>query len=294
VPEAGPAAARAEERALVERALGGDRAALEGVVRVVRDPVYRLALRMEWTPEDAEDATQEVLIRVVTRLASWDGRAALTTWAYRVAVNHLLNRRRSRPRERPTFDTMGPELDASAAHDAYDGPEAEVLAEEVRLRCTQAMLQCLDPEARLTYVLGDILRLPSREAAWVVGVGDAAYRKRLERARDAVRAFTAGRCGLLDPAAPCRCARRVTRTLADGRLDPRRLALARHRVTAPAPEVRDASVRLAELRSVGDLMRSHPSYAAPGAAATAVAALLRAGRYPFLPDPPAEPPAGDA
>jgi len=248
---------------------------------------------MEWTPDDAEDATQEVLVRVVTRLASWDGRAALTTWAYRVAVNHLLNRRRSRPRERPTFDAMGAELDASAAHVAYDGPEAEVLAEEVRLRCTQAMLQCLDAEERLTYVLGDILRLPSRDAAWVVGVGDAAYRKRLQRARDAVRAFTAGRCGLLDPAARCRCTRRVTRTLADGRLDPRRLALARHRVTAPAPEVRATSVHLTELRSVGDLMRAHPSYAAPGAAATAVASLLRAGRYPFLPGPPGEPPAGD-
>jgi RNA polymerase sigma factor (sigma-70 family) len=283
-------AGRDAERALVERALGGDRAALEEVVGTVRDPVYRLALRMEWTPDDAEDATQEVVIRVITRLASWDGRAALTTWAYRVAVNHLLNRRRSRPRERPTFDVMGPELDASAGHAPYDGPEAELLAEEVRLRCTQAMLQCLDAQGRLAYVLGDILRLPSREAAWVIGIGDAAYRKRLERARSAVRAFTAGRCGLLDPAATCRCTRRVTRTLADGRLDRGRLALARHRVTAPAPEVRTTSVDLTELHSVGDLMRSHPSYAAPGAVAEAVSTLLQVKRYPFLPDPPDGPP----
>jgi hypothetical protein len=73
----------------------------------------------------------------------------------------------------------------------------------VRLRCIQAVLQCLDAGERLAYVLGDIMRLPGKDAAWIAGVSDTAYRKRLQRARDAVRAFTAGRCGLLDPGATC-------------------------------------------------------------------------------------------
>ena len=63
-------AGRAE---LVARAVDGDKAALEEVVRLLQDPLYRLALRMTWRPADAEDATQEILIRVVTRLASWRG-----------------------------------------------------------------------------------------------------------------------------------------------------------------------------------------------------------------------------
>lgn len=277
-PRAGRPAA--DERALVDRALGGDRAALEAVVGIVRDPVYRLSLRMAWRPEDAEDATQEILIRILTRLATWRGEAALTTWAYRVAANHLLNRRRSRAAAEMTFDAMGDELDRTATAPDHTGPDAELLAEEVRLSCTQAMLQCLDARERLAYVLGDIIRLPSREASWIAGVGDAAYRKRLQRARAAVRSFTAGRCGVIDPTATCRCARRIDRALATGRLRRDHLRFARHPV---APEVTAASEDLRELRSAAELMRSHPAYAAPGAVTEGVRVLLRSRRYPFLP-----------
>lgn len=278
-----PEPADRDERALVDRALGGDAAALEEVVALVRDPVYRLALRMEWRPEDAEDATQEILIRIVTRLGSWTGEARLTTWSYRVAVNHLLNRRRDRDRAGPTFAVMGEELDRTATEPTYAGPDADLLAEEVRLSCTQAMLQCLDPGERLAYVLGDILRLPGKDAAWIAGVGDAAYRKRLQRARTLVRDFTAGRCGVVHRDATCRCERRIRRATAQGRLRPDRLTFARHPTTT---DVAATSRQLGELGSVGALMRSHPAYAAPGAAADAVAALLRTDRYPFLaPDP---------
>ncbi|HEX6420103.1 MAG TPA: sigma-70 family RNA polymerase sigma factor [Acidimicrobiales bacterium] len=269
-----------EERALVDRALAGDRRALEEVVGIVRDPVYRLALRMEWRPPDAEDATQEILIRIVTNLGSWRGSAALTTWAYRIAANHLLNRRRAHPAPEVSFDSLGAELDRSAAAEPYGGVDAELLADEVRLRCTQAMLQCLGPEERLVYVLGDIVRLPSRDAAWIVGVGDAAYRKRLQRARERVRDFTAGRCGMLDPGATCHCTRRVTGARAQGRLRRDLPFLARHAVSGR--DLRAAAAELAELRSVAALMRSHPDYAAPGALAAAVDGLLRSRRYAVL------------
>jgi RNA polymerase sigma factor (sigma-70 family) len=275
------AAVAAGERALVARALAGDAAALEEVVGIVRDPVYRLALRMEWRPDEAEDATQEILIRIVTRLGSWAGQARLTTWAYRVAVNHLLNRRRARDRTVPTFATMGEELDQTAAEPAYTEPDAELLAEEVRLSCTQAMLQCLDPDERLAYVLGDILQLSSKEGSWVAGIGDAAYRKRLQRARETVRDFTAGRCGVIHSETTCRCERRIRRAKAQGRLQPDRLPFARHPVSQ---DVVAASRDLTELHSVGELMRSHPAYAASGAVSEAIADLLRTKRYPFLDD----------
>ncbi|MBO0878169.1 MAG: RNA polymerase sigma factor, partial [Pseudonocardia sp.] len=63
------------EADLVRAALAGEADALERVVRTVQDAVYRLALRMTGLPADAEDATQEILIKVVTRLSSWRGEA---------------------------------------------------------------------------------------------------------------------------------------------------------------------------------------------------------------------------
>jgi RNA polymerase sigma factor (sigma-70 family) len=135
-----------DEAGLVARAVDGDKAALEEMIRLLQDPLYRLALRMVWRPADAEDATQEILIRVVTRLASWRGEAKLLTWAYRIGVNYLLNLRRQTPQEaqQVSLDEFGDTLADGLADADYRGPEAAVLVHEVRLSCTQAMLQCLE------------------------------------------------------------------------------------------------------------------------------------------------------
>src|SRR5215204_7529456 len=90
---------------LVARAQEGDRAALETVIASMRDRIYNLALRMLWHPTDAEDATQEILVRLVTHLGSFRGESTFSTWAYRVASNYLLTTRKRRAeREELTFE----------------------------------------------------------------------------------------------------------------------------------------------------------------------------------------------
>src|ERR671911_2303069 len=81
--------------AVAKRALDGDQDALEQLVRDLQSDVYGLALRMLWNREDAEDATQEILVRAVTRLAQFDFRSKLTTWVYRIAVNYILDVKKS-------------------------------------------------------------------------------------------------------------------------------------------------------------------------------------------------------
>jgi RNA polymerase sigma factor (sigma-70 family) len=277
-----------KDAAVVAGAIDGDAAALEEVVGRVQDPVYRLALRMLGQPADAEDATQEILIRIITRLASWRAEASLVTWAYRLAVNYLLNLRRTPyERRRLTFETFADDLADGLAATDYQGPEAELLAEEVRLSCTQAMLQCLDRPERAAYILGEVFDLPSDQAGWVLGVSPAAYRKRLERARQRIRAFMGATCGLVNPAAPCRCAKRVPAAVARGRVDPRRPVFARHPTTAA---VADGAQQMHRLHDAAAVLRSHPAYAAPRARSEAVLALVRSGRFPLL-STEAKPPA---
>ena len=98
---------------LVERASGGDKVALEEMVRQIQDKVYGLALRMLWHPADAEDATQEILIKVITHLGTFRGESAFMTWVYRVASNYLLTARKRRAeREEMTFANFSEQLDA--------------------------------------------------------------------------------------------------------------------------------------------------------------------------------------
>ncbi len=273
-----------DHAALAARALDGDGAALDAVVRIVQDPVYRLALRMTGLVADAEDATQEILIRVVTRLSSWRADASLVTWAYRIAVNHLLTQRHrsALERRRLTFAGLAAELVDGLAERDHGGPEATVLVEEVRLRCTQAMLQCLSRPERAVYVLGEVFELSSEEAAWVLDTTAGAYRKRLERARGRIRSFVRGSCGLVNPEAACRCARRVAPGMKKGRLDPRRPMLATH--PRAGEVVVAASRQMHDLHDAATVLRSHPDYAVPRDRSEAVLALLRSGRFSMVDD----------
>jgi RNA polymerase sigma factor (sigma-70 family) len=274
----------ADEAGLVARAVDGDKAALEEVIRLLQDPLYRLALRMVWRPADAEDATQEILIRVVTRLASWRGEAKLLTWAYRIGVNYLLNLRRQTPPEakQVSLDEFRDNLADGLADEDYRGPEATMLAKEMRLSCTQAMLQCLERGMRIAFVLSDIFELSSADAAWVLETTPAAYRKRLERARHRIRAFMESTCGLVNPEAFCRCARRVPKALAVGRIDPGKPVLTTHPVSPSGRGVAEAAAQLHRLHDAAAVLRAHPDYAAPQSKVDAIVALLESGRFPLL------------
>ncbi|HEX6277203.1 MAG TPA: RNA polymerase sigma factor [Polyangiaceae bacterium] len=207
--------------ALARRAVDGDRDAVASIVRELQANVYALSLRMLWHPQDAEDATQEILVRVVTRLAQFDFKSRLRTWAYRVATNYLLDVKKSCvERKKLSFTSFAEDLAEGLSPDGPADHERSVLTEEVKLGCTLGMLQCLDRPHRLAYVLGEILDLPASDAAEVLDLEPAAFRKRLQRAREAIEAFTRSHCGLVSDTAACACNRRVPAAVRLGRVEP--------------------------------------------------------------------------
>jgi RNA polymerase sigma factor (sigma-70 family) len=242
---------------LVTQAQAGDAGALDAVVRAIQHDVYRLALRMTACVEDAEDATQEVLIKVITRLESFRGEASVRTWAYRIAVRHVLDRKKSRVEElHLTFEAFAADLLDGLAGTPDTDP---VLVSDVKRGCTLAMLTCLDREHRLAFVLTDVFDLPHREAAALCEVEEDVYRQRLSRARRALEAFTRSYCGLVAEAAPCHCSRRVARAVALGRLHRDAPVLASH----PVAELAEAVQDMEQLHDAARLMRQHPPYLAP-------------------------------
>jgi RNA polymerase sigma factor (sigma-70 family) len=268
--------------ALVSRARAGDRDALERLVSRIQDRVYALARRMLWDAEDARDAAQEILVRIVTHLGTYRGESAFSTWVYRVAANHLLSVRRSRIESMEMdWKRFGADLEAGLSDDAapgIGGAEAALLLEEIKIGCTLAMLTCLDRAHRLAYVLGEILEMDHAEGARVLEITPAAFRKRLQRARGEVVAFTSAHCGLVAPDRPCRCRRRVRQAVATGRADPARLAFATDPDTARRfPEVLAEIRRLEKTRRAAALLRSHPEMKAPPALAEGLRQLLDTG-----------------
>ena len=206
---------------LGRQAIGGNRDALDRLVRALQSDVYGLALRMLWNREDAEDATQEILVRTVTRLAQFDFRSRLKTWVYRIAVNYILDVKKS-PVERMHLNFQG-FVDDLVEGLSTDGPanaERSLLVEEVKIGCTLGMLQCLDRPHRLAYILGEILELSGPECAAALDISPELFRKRLQHARTAIEAFTRKHCGLASDDAACACHRRVAAAVRIGRVRP--------------------------------------------------------------------------
>ncbi|QIS02015.1 sigma-70 family RNA polymerase sigma factor [Nocardia brasiliensis] len=276
--------APAAEKELVARAVAGERDAITEVVRLLQDRLYRLALRMVWRPAEAEDATQEILLRVLDNLGTWRAEARLHTWAYRIGVNYLLNLRRRTPQEAAqlSLDGFREGLADGLAEQDYRGPEATLLVTEMRLNCSQAMLQCLARDERVAFVLGDVFELNSTEAAWILDITPAAYRKRLARAKRRLGSFLSAACGVASPEAFCRCSRRVDKALALGRIDPSRPNFATHPVTPGGRTAEQAEQQMIQLHDAASVLRAHPDYAAPQAKMAAISGLLRSGRYSLL------------
>lgn len=265
----------------VRRAQGGDRDAVEAVLIAVSDDVHRLALRMTGCRDDALDATQEILVKVLTRLSTFQGDAAFTTWVHRVAVNHLLDRQRSAvERYEMSFAMFADDLHHGLIEAPNSSPELDVLAREVKHGCTLALLICLDREARVAYVLGEVFGVSSRDGAWICETSEAAYRQRLSRARTAVRSFVTAHCGLVSPkTARCHCRRRVPVAVKLGRVDP---TVTNDTTTA---DVDAGVVELERLYDTAALLRSVPDALAPDDVAAQIRSLLASDRYRLLTDP---------
>lgn len=249
------------ERSVI-RAKAGDRDALESVVRETQQLVYRVSLRFLWHPEDAEDATQEILIRIIRGLGGFLGKSDFRTWVYRVACNTLLTMRKKRMEQKSiSFEEFGEDILRGIADDSlsvdYD-VEQELLLEEIKIGCTHAMLICLDRNHRIAYILGEIIELDHNEAAEILEVTPATFRKRLSRARLSITSFMTSRCGLVNPVNLCRCRRRVTAAIELGRIDPTNLQFACSLEEARQfPQILSKIRQLEEIRRSAALYRSH-------------------------------------
>lgn len=262
-------AADPTDESLVSLAQTGDINALDTLVRRHHSWVFNLALRMVWRREAAEDATQEILIKAVTHLGSFEGRSKFTTWLHRIAVNHLLNVRKSEMEEQAmTFTDMGTSLDSVIDADLPDEKTLPVptklIVEEARLGCITAMLMCLDRRQRLAFILGEVMGEDSETASAALDVTPANFRQLLSRARQDLYQFMNGQCGLVNTSNPCRCARKASGFMRNGWLDPANLQFTKDRVAG----VEKAAPRhLRELETIDHqhamLYREQPRLAGP-------------------------------
>jgi RNA polymerase sigma factor (sigma-70 family) len=243
---------------LARRAVDGDRDALSALLGELQHPMYRLALRFLADPDDAQDACQEILIRIVTRLETFEHRSKFSTWAYTVATRSLLRtRRRTVESSVQGAEQFAAFLDAGMGEIDTTADEAEysLLCEEVRISCTYGMLLCLSRPLRAAYILADVVGVTDVEGAQILECTRATFRQRVVRARKTLRHVIDNRCGLVDPANPCRCGRQIGSSEQAGILRRDHLPLATHPRQLQRRWIEPAARQLDEVVAIGDLYR---------------------------------------
>jgi len=213
----------------IEASLHGDLNALEGLLKELQPHVYNFALRMVLAPDDAEDVTQEVLLKVTLNLAKYDAsKAKFTTWVYAILRNHVIDMKPKKLEAvTESFSQYGAELEKIPDKPfGFGDPVTTLLVKEANAGCLLGMLLCLEREQRFVYILGEVMRIPDTTGAEICDTSAVNFRKRLSRARQELYNFMNDRCGLINKENPCRCHKKTRGFIAAGWVNPDRIQFA--------------------------------------------------------------------
>ncbi|MEO8512958.1 MAG: RNA polymerase sigma factor [Ignavibacteria bacterium] len=218
-----------KDEQLIEEALNGNKKSLEDLIYRHQAWIYNIALRMVFYPQEAEDVTQEVLIKIITKLSTFRKESSFRTWAYRIAVNQVLNMKKSlgEKNHSSNFDEYWKIIENVPDHElpqqeSYN-VEMRTLVNEVKVSCMSGMLLCLDREQRMIYILGVIFQVTDKVGAEIMDITRDNFRQKLSRARKQILNFMYNRCGLMDKNNPCKCEKKTKVLIENGYVNPKKL-----------------------------------------------------------------------
>lgn len=218
---------------LIAQATRGNRSALEKLVLRHQAWIYNIAVRMVFHRHDAEEVTQEVLIKVITRLSTFQGNSQFRTWLYRITANHVLNmKRRGGEKQEQSFSSYAHAINETPDLELPDPKsvpvEVPLLVEEAKISCMTGMLLCLDRKQRLIFTLGEIFQVSDIVGGEILEMTPVNFRQSLSRARHDLYQFMHGQCGLVNTSNPCRCPKKTKGFIEAGHVDPEHMQFVSH------------------------------------------------------------------
>jgi RNA polymerase sigma factor (sigma-70 family) len=214
------------DEVLIGKAVNGDKYALEEIIKRHQDWIYNIALRMVFYSDEAKDVTQEVLIKILTKLSTFKMQSSFRTWTYRIVINHVLNMKKSKGEKShaTNFIDYGREIEKTPDYDLSNETnylfDTNTVVEEVKLSCMNAMMLCLNREQRVIFILGALFGVTDKVGSEIMEISRENFRQKLSRARKELYNFMNDKCGLIHKNNPCHCAKKAKALVDSGYVNP--------------------------------------------------------------------------
>ena len=163
----------------------GDRNEFARLVEVFTNPIYRLAINMLGSEQDAEDVLQETFIKVFKSVKTFEERSSLSTWVYRIAVNEALMLLRKSKVQTTSLDESDDDENLEEPKEITDWccqPEQTFMSAEMRTQLEKA-IRLLPEKLRLVFILRDMEDLSIKDTSTALNITEMAVKTRLLRAR---------------------------------------------------------------------------------------------------------------
>jgi len=173
------------EKEIIQRVIGGDKSAFEGLVIENQKNVYNLALKMTRNVDDALDLSQEAFIKAFNQLANFRGESRFSVWMYRLTYNLCIDFLRKKPKVNivPLYnDDDSGETSPIEIPDLRDLPEDSTIRSELRKNITESIYE-LPLKHREVIVLREVSGMSYDEVAVTLGINEGTVKSRLARAR---------------------------------------------------------------------------------------------------------------
>lgn len=257
----------ATDNDLATQALSGDKQALEALLSRHQPWIYNLAFRMVMVHQDAQDITQEILIKLMTKLSTFDSaKASLRTWLYRIVINHVINmQKRGYEAAIQDMENYYSFVSQVPNEDPELSPETQLVIKDIGIGCVLGVMLCLEREQRVAFILAIAFNVSDAQGSDILGIRKDAFRQLLSRARKKLQQHMNGNCGLVNPDAPCQCRKKVKGFMASGSYGPDRLTF----IKEDSPKIKDVVGKATNdfdreiYKDYQSLLQGHPFYQAP-------------------------------
>jgi RNA polymerase sigma factor (sigma-70 family) len=252
---------------LIRKIMCGSRRDVEKLILRHQAWIYNISLKMVMDSKDAEDITQEILIKMLTKLSTYNPlKASFRTWLYRIVANHVINMKKKK------YELIFTSFDQNASMQkkipdqiSDSSPEFKILTEELKIKCWTALLLCLNRRHRLVFILSEIFNVKDAFGSEIVNISKVNYRNMLSRSRKKLSNYINSQCGLINEENPCNCSRKLNGFIKKEFINPDHVWFYQDKVKKIKDVVYDKMEKLENFKKLSSMARyrEHPFYESP-------------------------------